>query len=299
MSQSSTSPVSAFEQWVRERGWRVLERRRIDHGVQLVVTDGTSRLPVNIYTTGKVLVQGPAGVLRTALSEWANLQRAGPGVAGDARIGVDESGKGDVFGPLVVAAVCVMPEVELDLAKRGVRDSKTVSDVQARELAAQIRGQCPHEVLEVRPPEYNAAYERFGRNLNHLLAWGHARVIAALSARVPARRAISDQFGNVRLVAGALKAEGCEITLEQRPHAESDLAVAAASILARAAFVTALDAYSVRAGVQIPRGASAPEVTATLRLLHARWGVRGLERIAKMHFRTVQAVMAEGTHTGE
>jgi ribonuclease HIII len=291
--------LAEFDRLLAEKGWQVLERRDIEHGIQLVVTDGATQLPVNFYHTGKMLVQGAAGSLREALLEWVNLQQTGAGAAGDVRIGVDESGKGDVFGPLVVAAARVTPEVERALARRGVRDSKTLADVQIAELAGLIRAQCEYEVLELRPPEYNAAYERFGRNLNRLLAWGHARVIAALHARAPAVRAISDQFGNARLVADALRAEGCAIALEQRPRAESDLAVAAASVLARAAFIAAMDEFAARAGMTIPRGASAPEVKVALRRIHARWGMRGLERIAKMHFKTVRDVLAEQAGNAE
>lgn len=299
MADRLTERLVEFERLLAEKGWQVLDRREIEHGQQLVVSDGVTQLPVNFYHTGKMLVQGPAGPLRTALLEWANVQQMGAGAAGDVRIGVDESGKGDVFGPLVVAAVRVTPEGERALVRRGVRDSKTLADVQIAELAGLIRAQCEYEVLELRPPEYNAAYERFGRNLNRLLAWGHARVIAALHARAPAARAISDQFGDARLVEGALRAEGCTIALEQRPRAESDVAVAAASVLARAAFVASMEEYAAKAGMAIPRGSSAPEVKDALRRIRARWGARGLERIAKMHFKTVAEVLAEPGERGE
>ena len=210
-----------------------------------------------------------------------------------ARIGVDESGKGDVFGPLVVAGVLLTPDIEVTLARRGVRDSKTLADAQVLELAQLIRASCPVEVLVWRPPDYNTAYEKHGRNLNRLLAWGHAQVITRLSQSMPVSRAISDQFGNEALLIEALAAEGCQITLEQRPRAESDLAVAAASVIARAEFVTAIQDYTRKAGFEIPLGASASQVKEIGKRIYRRWGRQGLERIAKMHFKTVQEIISE------
>lgn len=209
------------------------------------------------------------------------------------RIGVDESGKGDLFGPLVVAGVALMPDVELELAKRGVRDSKTVSDLQIPELAAAIRKSCVVEVLTLLPPDYNRLYEEHGRNLNRLLAWGHAQVITRLSQRTHATRAISDQFGDEKLLIEALAAASCQIDLEQRPKAESDMAVAAASIVARAEFIAAIEDYSAKAGIDIPLGASAQQVTEIGKRIYKRWGKRGLERIAKMHFKTASEIMSE------
>jgi ribonuclease HIII len=210
----------------------------------------------------------------------------------NSKIGVDESGKGDLFGPLVVAGVIVNLETEILLAKRGVRDSKSLSDTTIILLADFIREQCPVEVLILLPPEYNALYEKYG-NLNLLLAWGHAQVISKLSKKQKVVKAISDQFGDESLVINALKAENCEIALEQRPRAESDIAVAAASIIARSEFVLAMKEYTVKAGIEIPLGASAAEVTKIGREIFKRWGKLGIERIAKMHFKPIQEIMSE------
>ena len=209
------------------------------------------------------------------------------------RIGVDESGKGDLFGPLVVAAVQVDSETELILARRGVRDSKTISDSNILELAKLIRETCPVETLILLPPDYNTAYEKHGRNLNHLLAWGHGQVIVRLHQRVPSDKAISDQFGDESLLIQALKSENCQIVLEQRPRAESDMAVAAASIIARAEFVQSMNEYTRKSGLEIPLGASASQVKEIGKQIYRRWGKPGLERIAKMHFKTIQEIMTE------
>lgn len=209
------------------------------------------------------------------------------------RIGIDESGKGDLFGPLVVAGVRVTPETEELLARRGVRDSKELADAVIVELAAFIRDHCDFETLVLLPPEYNKAYDTHGRNLNRLLAWGHAQVIKKLSERTGTMRAISDQFGDERLLIEALEREQCAVALEQRPRAETDLAVAAASILARAEFVAAIEDYTRKAGVTIPLGASATQVKEIGKFIYRRWGERGLERIAKMHFKTIQEIIGE------
>lgn len=210
-----------------------------------------------------------------------------------ARIGVDESGKGDVFGPLVVAAVALLPEVEIELARRGVRDSKALSDSRILELAHFIREKCPFEVLVLHPSEYNMAYEQHGRNLNRLLAWCHAQVISRLGRRVSALKAVSDQFGDKSLLKEALSAENCDILLEQRPHAEEDVAVAAASILARAEFVMAIRKYTKEIGIEIPLGASQDQVREVGKQVYRRWGREGLERLTKIHFKTVQEIINE------
>src|SRR5947209_8254796 len=108
----------------------------------------------------------------------------------EGHIGVDESGKGDYFGPLVIAACYVGAEhlAELD----GVRDSKKLTDAVALKLSDRIRHFCPHSVIAIGPAKYNELYDKF-RNLNKLLAWGHARSIENVLEQQPAQLVISDQ----------------------------------------------------------------------------------------------------------
>ncbi len=157
------------------------------------------------------------------------------------RIGIDESGKGDYFGPLVIAAVFVDATTQGELRLMQVRDSKKISDGRILEMAPDIKTICPHSVIAIGPQKYNELYEKI-RNLNRLLAWGHAKALETLLERVTCERAISDQFGNERLILNVLQEKGRKIVLEQRTKAESDLAVAAASILARAEFLLRLKA---------------------------------------------------------
>ena len=211
-----------------------------------------------------------------------------------ARIGVDESGKGDVFGPLVIAGVVVTEETETELFEHGVRDSKQLSNDKVRRLAHLIKRKYPFEVLVLDPPEYNTAYEEHGRNLNSLLAWGHARVICDLTRRESVDKAVSDQFGDESLLIRALEAEDCQIYVEQRTHAEnSDVAVAAASVIARAEFLDAMEKYARRYRMAIPRGASSSDIKKTGKIIYRRWGLSGLREIAKMHFRPVQEILSE------
>lgn len=211
--------------------------------------------------------------------------------AGQARIGIDESGKGDYFGPLVIAAVHVTPELEPDLRLMNVRDSKRISDGRILEMAPDIKLVCRHSIVAIGPERYNELYKKI-RNLNRLLAWGHARALENLLEQVPCDLAIADQFGDERFVLNALQEKGKRIRLIQRTKAESDLAVAAASILARAEFLLRLKRLSDDIGLALPKGAS-PQVELAGRMIVKKHGQERLATVAKLHFKTTQAVLGE------
>ncbi|MCA1964466.1 MAG: ribonuclease HIII, partial [Prosthecobacter sp.] len=210
-------------------------------------------------------------------------------------IGVDESGKGDFFGPLVIAGVYVDRAAVLALQELGAVDSKRISsDEKITRLAAQIRRvpglHC--EVIQINPTRYNDLYEKFG-NLNRLLAWGHAKVIELLLEKVPdCPRAISDQFANPAVLQRALQERGRKIELIQRTKAESDPAVAAASILARDGFVQWLDQTEKKAGIPFPKGVSAA-VKESARKLVAQDGPEALRHFAKTHFKTAAEILGQ------
>ena len=215
------------------------------------------------------------------------------------RLGVDESGKGDFFGPLCIAGAYVNESVVKAWADAGIRDSKNISsDKRIKDLAELIRKTpgCVTTVVPIGNEAYNRLYAKM-KSVNTILAWGHARVIENLMGQrhrlnPPPVRAISDQFAsNKETVAKALMALGREIELVQKHRAEEDLAVAAASILARHEFVTRLGALEKRFGMALPKGASAA-VDAAAKALFARHGGEGLTKVAKMHFRT--ALRAQG-----
>ena len=216
----------------------------------------------------------------------ARLFPAEPG-----RIGSDESGKGDFFGPLVIAAFFMPEGQEGALTALGVKDSKRTSDGRCLEIAATLkRGYPYHSVIAVGPEKYNELWEKL-RNLNRLLAWGHARAIENILERVPAGKAVTDQFGDEKFVRNALLQKGREIELVQMPRAEEDPAVAAASILARAEFLTRLRYLSKDVGMELPKGASAQVEAAAVKLVREN-GPDILGRVAKTHFKTTVRVLA-------
>jgi len=258
---------------------------------------------LSAYLSGKVVVAGKEakdfvefvlepeilGEARLGYEKLHNPEMYAP------HFGIDESGKGDLFGPLVVAGVYV-DEAKADrLIAAGVRDSKTItSDRKIHELAEEIGRVVgsSREVVTIGPEKYSELYRKFG-NLNRMLAWAHGKVIANLHGKVPdCPRALSDQFGDPRLVEGELRKQGLELKLEQRPKAESDIAVAAASILARAEFVRQLGKISVEAGLELAKGAGAG-VKKQAEEIFRTGGREKLAKICKTHFRTFAEVVGD------
>ena len=215
------------------------------------------------------------------------------------RIGVDESGKGDFFGPLCIAAVYVNQGVIEAWKDAGIQDSKRIgSDRRIADLAKVIRSTkgCVYDVVAVGNEAYNRMHSKVG-SVNAMLAWGHARVIENLLTckavlTPPPVRAISDQFASSkRTVETALMKKGSQLELVQRHKAESDVAVAAASILARDEFVSRLSALGREAGLILRKGAS-KEVESVGSALVTKFGRETLNRFAKLHFQTTVRVLA-------
>jgi ribonuclease HIII len=198
-------------------------------------------------------------------------------------IGTDESGKGDYFGPLVIAGVHVDPKTKGTLLKLKVRDSKRISDNVIKELDFQIRSVCLYSVVVIGPAKYNLLYEKM-KNLNKLLAWGHARVIENILLRVDCKTAISDQFGSELYIKNALMKLGKKIELTQSPRAEADVGVAAASILARAEFLRKMERLSEECGFELFKGAS-DRVDSAARKIVEQMGKDALNRFVKLHFK--------------
>jgi ribonuclease HIII len=213
-------------------------------------------------------------------------------------IGTNEAGKGDYFGPLVCAACYLDADVTRTLRALGVRDSKSLSDRRIRTLAGQIRAHLPGRfaVVTLGPPRYNSLYEELrseGKNLNSLVAWGHARGIQDLFDHgVRAEYAVIDKFADERYLHERLRKDTRrgDMRLEHRTKAESDVAVAAASILARDRFAGWLDKASKTLGTTLPKGAG-PQVITTARALVAAHGPDILRQYAKVSFKTTRAVL--------
>lgn len=204
-------------------------------------------------------------------------------------IGTDESGKGDFFGPLVVAGVLVNQENAEIFKKIGVKDSKSLKDKQILELAYEIKKNAVHSVVVIGNEKYNELYVKF-MNLNKLLAWGHARVIENILEKQHCEYALSDKFGDESLILNALMKRGQTIKLEQRVRAESDIAVAAASILARATFVQHILDLQSYYGCKFPKGCN-EGVKDAARVFIKQFGKLRLKEVCKAHFKTYHEIM--------
>jgi ribonuclease HIII len=305
--------IDALRELAQSKGWTILDEKEIQSGYQLKITDGLTTVPVDFFTTGKVLIQGKPDELQTRLKSWWNERKAvsvQPAVAsatqstlietpsstpitsftGRARIGLDESGKGDYFGPLVIGAVFVDGQTEDRLIALGVRDSKLLTDNRMLAMTEEIKALCPHFVVPVEPKRYNELYAKV-QNLNRLLAWGHAWALENMLEKVSSDLAVVDKFGDESYVRKALREKGRQITVVQQTHAEEDAAVAAASILARTKFVQQMEQLSRRLGKTLPKGATDPSIVRVGRELVAEHGKEILTEIAKLHFKTTEAIL--------
>ena len=291
----------ALEEYLREHGY---EFRQVPYARFAAEKEKVNMV---FYESGKLVVQGKGtqdfvefvlepGILKQARLGYETVLNPELLLP---RLGVDESGKGDFFGPLCVAGVYVNESVVKAWENSGVRDSKDISsDSKIAELTKLIRDTpgCVTSVVPIGNEACNRLYRRM-KSVNAILAWGHSRAIENLMGQKhrmnpPPVRAISDQFAaDKATVANALMSLGRDIELIQRHKAEADLAVAAASILARHEFVTRLAALEKQFGMKFPKGASGA-VDEAAREFVARHGTEGLANVAKMHFRN--AFRAQG-----
>ena len=307
-----------LEALLRERGWNFSE---LPYAYWKAVHP-VEKVNAVLYRSGKLTVQGsgtadfvmfvlepeilhtfsfdPAGGGNVNGSAAGGVSEAGEGPI-DPHGGIDESGKGDFFGPLAVAGVCVDEHSGPELRRIGCCDSKLIkSSARIKEIAGRIRQIVPgkYAVVLIGPGAYNRLYAKVG-NLNRLLAWGHARVIENLLEKVPdCPRMLSDQFANERLIERALMTRGRGIRLDQRTRAESDVAVAAASILAREQFLLGMEKLEQEVGMPLPRGAGS-QVRETGKKLFEKFGAEIFSRCAKTHFKTYQELTGGGNGGGE
>ena len=293
----TTQQAEKLQLLLRERGFIFQEKP------YTIFAASKDRLQVAVYEKGpKVLLQG-RGIedFITFILEPEILGQATLGYEElyvpeqfTPHFGVDESGKGDLLGPLVIAGVYVDEKLAKHFRDAGIRDSKGIgTDKKIRELAAIIRkSKAPSELIVISPQKYNQLYASIG-NLNSLLAWGHARVLENLCERVPGcPRALSDKFANERVLQRALLEKGKKLQLDQRTKAESDYAVAAASILAREGFIDWLDKNGTRLGIALPKGVSEKVKQSAVALIK-KHGPQIMPEIAKMHFKTAGEVIGK------
>jgi len=261
----------------------------------------TDECSISLYTSGKCLVQGKgARDFVEFVLEPTVLQSIGVGYEdflnpemSQAHMGVDESGKGDYFGPMVVAAAYIDEQLIGPMRELDVKDSKNVtSDKKAVFMGGELRKLLGkrYALVRIGPAAYNRLYAKM-RSVNAILAWAHARAIENMLEAVPnCPRAISDQFGSKKQVESALMKKGRKIELIQRHRAESDLAVAAASLIAREGFLRSLTKMADEHRIVIPKGASAAVKDAAAELVR-KGGPDILIQTAKCHFKTTDAVL--------
>jgi len=260
------------------------------------------KLSISVYQKGpKVLIQGKGtaefiefhlepeilGVAKLGYEEVHQPEMFAP------HFGIDESGKGDYFGPLVIAGVYTDAAITKHLMAAGIMDSKRITSAERiRKLAAIIRDTpgIAYHILTLPPLRYNELYDEF-RNLNRMLAWAHVAVIEKLLLQVPdCPRTLSDQFAKSFVLQKALAGKKLTIQLDQRTKAESDIAVAAASILARERFVEWMDKTSAAGGIKLPLGASSGILPAARDVIE-KHGKDALGKVAKLHFKTTTQVL--------
>ncbi len=301
---------------LEDAGLLVSKFKEIDYGVQFNIAEGTWKGLMRIYRNKKGVVkydyspikdeskiatlksilelQGNNGQIPETKSFTSNEADILP-VDFKPVIGTDESGKGDYFGPLVAAGVYVDQKTKLVLDRNGVRDSKKISDTKILELAQMIKNVCREQyaVIEITPGTYNNLYSTFqteGKNLNTLLAWGHAKAIEEVLLKVESDYAISDKFADERFILSKLQEKGRGINLIQEHKAESYTAVAAASILARARFLERMKKMSSEYGINFAKGASTLVIEQAKELIE-KHGKKELSNVAKLHFKTTDLVL--------
>ena len=276
--------VDELRAFLTARGFSLAQR---PHALLFAQREGVN---VAAYGTGKLLLGGPQAEEFAGVLVGQDLARREVRVTGPftPHAGSDESGKGDYFGPLAVASVYVPTrEVAEALVRAGVRDSKALAPGLVGPLASLVKARCPHAVVTIAPPTYNETYARFG-NLNHMLAWAHARAIEDLLAQTGVVPVLVDQFAR-GVLQRHLMPLGKQADVREKVRAESDVPVAAASVVARAEFLAGLARASRKIGFPLPRGAG-PAVTQAAREVVGEKGFEALGKVAKMHFAITHGV---------
>jgi len=281
--------------------------KEIDYGLQFAVSTLSWSGVLRIYQNKKGILKvdysqlkgGPTLEIQRLIegrrmsTESAESAKPGAGL-GFPIIGTDESGKGDYFGPLVSAGVYVDERSAKELTVCGVTDSKNLTDSRNLELARDVARICRgyFAIIEVSPEKYNDLYEQFKKekkNLNTLLAWGHAKAMEEILSKVDCKVAIADQFADERFILSKLQEKGKSLQLIQTPKAEQNIAVAAASVMARARFLEKLSKLSNEYKINLPKGASQAVIEIAKKFVDTH-GRESLRKVAKLHFKTTSQV---------
>jgi len=258
---------------------------------------------VNIvgYKSGKVVIQGKG--TETFVQNTIEAEITGKAELGyeefhnpewfETHAGLDEAGKGDLFGPLVSCCVIATGDMVREWRQQGVKDSKALTDgsiLKLEKIITSTKGVVVKKMF-AGMHRYNELMSRPGANLNKLLAWYHSKALqSALEAKPDTPWGLVDQFSKAPLTQQQLKKDGIDFDLRMRTKAESDPVVAAASICARAEFVRQLRKLSVEFGEELKKGAGAPVKKQGFELVEKLGGHR-LKDFAKVHFKTAYEVL--------
>ncbi|MFO7627462.1 MAG: ribonuclease HIII [Candidatus Fermentibacteraceae bacterium] len=271
------------------KGIVTVREKRLVNGMQATLEKEGKTCRINYYwSVKKGFSHVPAGGDSHLLSLVSGVLsgKPVPGAITGLRIGTDEAGKGDWFGPLVAAGVACDDTVAAGLASAGVADSKTLSNRRVLELLDVVRDMNGvfWSSRVVPPPEYNRLFSDFavrGMNSLDIQAMAHGEVITDLLCRTGAKQVVVDRFCPGERLAPWITGTG--FTLSLRCRAEDDPVVAAASIIARGLYLQSLEALSLELGVAIAPGSGAPADTTGRQLVKAR-GIGVLYQCAKVHF---------------
>ncbi len=286
------SQIEALGEWCETHGWQFYCPQYACYGYK---SEGINLVA---YQSGKLSIQGKktqefvTDVLEPEITKKFRLgfERLEHPEWFIEHAGMDESGKGDLFGPLVTACV-IANDAAVDFwLKNGLKESKAVGrDALLFKMEALVRK--PEgvviETAYTGMEKYNELYSRFG-NLNELLAWLHSRALTNALNRHPVAYGLLDQFSKAKLVHKYIKDQK-NFKLDQRVRAEEDPVVAAASIIARAEYVRHLKQLSDLSGVDLPKGCGV-QAKQALEAVIAKCGTDALAKFAKLHFKTVAEV---------
>lgn len=315
------SIITSFQELATSRGWHIVAEKEILYGFQIVVTDGIKRNNVDIFPSGKILVQGQIGSLRDEILIWRTGRKNSPDqmivpkpqsalselpevppvktqsavkektveehMTDFAQVTVSVAGKGDYFGPLVVSAIYIDAWIEAQLAMLDVNN--TLSDEQVVVVAEKMRDIAPFAIVTIGNKNYNEAFAKIG-DTDKLLAWSYARVIEQIVVKTQYHSVVASNFGDESIIQNALTKKNHRVMLRQTSD-PNEIGVVAASILARAELLQRLALLSTQVGIALPKDSSDSSIIAAEREFVAKNGQTALSTVAKLHFKATEKIL--------
>jgi len=282
----------------------IINEIEINYGFQLAIASTDNEITLNIYFSKKkgishVIGGSSKNKLHSVIQKLLNQSNEADHFdhKWDIWIGTDESGKGDFFGPLVTAGFVCKKVMIPYLQKIGVKDSKLLKDKEIVQIAKSIYSRFGYfiEVIILSPEKYNELYEKFRsqkKKLNELLAWMHSRIIVNAYNKTKFDGALIDQFAKQKIFYNSLK-DLNRIQIKTVIRGENDIAVAAASIIARYHFLESMKNMSEKYRVKFPKGASRGVISFGKNFVES-FGEKEINKVSKTHFVTMNKVLDNG-----